>query len=99
MKEEKTIFMFFPIFFLRFPFCGIFSLLTLLITYIIHRYQTITIKRRPIADSAKILKLTPVVSRMYIVALILNSWSIVFNNNFMEYDLTQLYTTFVPTFT
>ena len=94
-----TIFIFFSIFFIRFAFCQILSLIVLVIDYHVQRKWTLKLKRRPIPDSARIYRYTPMLKAMYYTSLVVNSFSLIFNDSFMEYDLKHLYSIFVTTLT
>jgi hypothetical protein len=99
VSQEMTVFLFFSIFFIRFAFCEIISLGALLFDYSIKRIVTFSLKRRPIPDSIRIFRYTPVLERLYYISMLINCFSLIFNDDFMEYDLKALYTVFVPTLT
>ena len=96
VRKEMTVFIFFSIFFIRFAFCELFSLVSLFLDYHLERMIIMKLKRRPIPDSVKIYRFTPILESMYLTSMVVNSFSLIFNDSFMEYDLRGLYTIFVP---
>jgi hypothetical protein len=94
-----AVFFFFSIYFIRFAFCEVISLFAMIVAYNVKRTITFELKRRPIPDTIRIYRFTPILKKMYVMSMLVNSFTIVFNDDFLEYDMNFLYSIFVTNMT
>ena len=62
----------------------------------VQRKINFKLKRRAIPNSVKLFRYTPLLKVMYYVSVVVNSFAMVFNDSFLEYDLRSLYGIFIP---